>query len=80
MFVLAWTSGHIPPRTMYFIETVTGWGTVENVNDATRFKSADAAIKMWFSKLAWPDEDIYTSAIKSGRVRAERIDQGALLL
>lgn len=80
MFVLAWTSGHKPPRTMYFTETERGWCAGETIDQAKQFKTAAEAIATWRSKHAFPDNEIYQQAWKSGRIRTEQFDQGALLL
>jgi hypothetical protein len=80
MFVLAWTSGHRPPRTMYYRESKTGWGATEQIAEARRFRSEKACITKWRSKLAFPDEPHYVNAVRSGRVRAEPLTQPGLIL
>ena len=82
MWLLAWTSGHTPPRTMYHRGPHDGykWGATEDIGLAERFKSPAAAINRWRSYHCCPDEPIYQQALRSGRVRAEPVDQGALRL
>lgn len=81
VFVLAWTSGHIPPRTMFFMEIGKHWNATEKLSEATRFNTPDAAIDTYRTRCtAWPEYEPYVSAIKSGRVRAEHLDQGTLAL
>jgi len=82
MYLLAWTSGHSPPRTMYFRGPHDGylWGSTEDPVLAERFKSPAAAMKRWRSHHAWPDDPIYQQAIRSGLIRVERVDQGGLRL
>ena len=78
MFYLVWTSGHVPPRTMYYTETDSGWCAGDDANDAKRFRSAALALARW-RMLIYAD-DYYESCISSGCVRAEAVDQLSLCL
>lgn len=73
MFVLAWTSGHVPPRTMYYTEINGGWGAREDVTKAKLFKSQQQALDRWREIHAWPED--YEHCIKDGSVRSEAINQ-----
>jgi hypothetical protein len=81
-FVLAWSSGHQPPRTMYFMALDSGhWNATEKRDEATTFRNADEAIKTYKKRCtAWPDHEPYVSAIRSGAVRAEPVIQPSLCL
>lgn len=73
VFILAWTSGHTPPKTVYYHETDKGWGVTYDRNEAKQFKSAKAATDSWLYKHTWPEE--YVHCIKEGRVRAEIMNE-----
>ena len=63
------------------MEVGAHWNATEKLSEAKRFKTPDAAIKTYRTRCtAWPDYEPYVSAIKSGRVRAENLDQGALAI
>jgi hypothetical protein len=66
---------------MFFMEAGKYWNATEKLSEAKRFKTSDAAIKTYRTRCtAWPDDEPYVSAIKSGRVRAESLGQGALAI
>ena len=80
MFLLCWTSGHVPPRTMYYTETETGWSAGEDRTKAKQFSTVKQAVNRWRSLLNWPDDKHYVDAWNRGGIRVERADQIGLCL
>lgn len=71
-FVLAWSSGHTPPRTMYYRQGTYGWGATEAISEAHQFGSKKEALVRFLKLHAFPDE--YEHCIREGSVRAVAAD------
>lgn len=56
LYIVAWASGHQPPRTVFFEATENGWNGTYNREQATRFKTVRQARKVYDSKHRWPEE------------------------
>ena len=69
LYVVAWASGHQPPRVVYFRASGKGWGGTYEREQATRFKSARKARETYDSKHAFPEE--YAHCWESGAWRVE---------
>ena len=79
-YLCAWTSGHTPPRAVYYHELPGGrWGTTFDRAHAKRFRTPDQALLTYLSKHVKP-WDYLLRSIAAGRTRAERADQPELLL
>lgn len=68
-FVLAWSSGHEPPKAVYFRRTETAWCGTYDRAEATRFRTRSDALNQWRKVHAFPEE--HEHCIQKGRVRAE---------
>lgn len=68
-YLLAWTSGHKPPRTMYFKYVKNGWGCTEDRSKAAVFKSRDQAVRAWNVRHVNPEQ--YKDLWASGAIRVE---------
>lgn len=75
-WVLAWTSGHVPPRTMYYRATENGWGASKNPAEAYIFPSKKKALNRWREVHASPED--YERCITEGSTRAENLSQPEL--
>jgi len=53
-YIVAWTTGHTPPRVLYFRATDQGWNGTEDRAMATRFRSARQAKETYDSKHVFP--------------------------
>lgn len=73
MFVLCWTSGHEPPKTIYYQEHNGHWGTTLERDEATVFRSAEEALGHYMSLHTTPE--YYRRYIQSGAIRAEEAEQ-----
>lgn len=73
-FVLSWTSGGDDRRPLYMYDHGASWGCTERRSEATTYPTARAALNAWLEKLAYPDS-CYLDAIRTGEVRAERMEQ-----
>ena len=71
-FVLAWTSGHKPPKTLFRKASAYNAST-EDFNQAKRYTSKEAALEEWRGTLLFPEE--YERLISSGAVRAESVQE-----
>jgi hypothetical protein len=68
-YICAWSSGHEPPRPVYYQETETGWNCTYDRQQATRFNSTAEAWQAWKSRHVCPER--YAGAIQAGRIRVE---------
>lgn len=75
-YVLAWTTGFPGGPPAYLQELEKGWKSTLDVSEATRFLTASKALSAWLSKHQVPGD--YEPCIKTGEVRAERVDQREL--
>ena len=73
MFVLCWTSGHKPPRVMYYREYNNGWGTTEDRGEAKLFRTEKQALDHYLSLVSSPE--FYARYIRIGAIRAEEVTQ-----
>jgi len=68
-YVIAWASGHQPPRTVYFRGGKKTWGATYERDEAARFRTRTAARRMWESKHRFPEN--YHDEWQSGVLRVE---------
>ena len=69
LYIIAWASGHQPPRTVFFRITDTGWCGTYDRELATRFKTVKLAREAWDSKHIWPLD--FSRDWQSGCLRIE---------
>lgn len=77
-WLLSWSSGHKPPRQVYYARTQTGWCASYDRALAHRFPSRAAALGQWLRLHAYPPD--YEPFIRDGSVRAEADAQPELPL
>lgn len=74
MFVLAWSSGHEPPRPVYHRETEEGYNAATyDREDAKLFWSKQDALQRWLDMHRNPEQ--FEHCIVDGSVWAERLEQ-----
>ena len=73
-YICAWSSGHEPPRPVYFRKTETGWDCTYDRKEATQFDSINDAWLAWKKRHVCPER--YDSAIQAGRIRVEPAGAG----
>ena len=70
MYILCWTSGHQPPRTVYYRDIGRDWWcTTYDRREARVFASRRAALQRYLNLHRFPEH--YRDAINTGSVRAE---------
>jgi hypothetical protein len=56
LYIIAWKTGHNPPRVLYYYQTETGWGGTYKRTDAMVFTTPRLARKMYDSKHRFPED------------------------
>jgi hypothetical protein len=78
-FVIAWTSGHTPPKTLYLHQkSKDSWGCTEDRGLATRYRTAQTAWRAWREKHMDPEQ--YRNSVTSGQVRVEKAEEPELFV
>jgi hypothetical protein len=72
-FLLVWSSGHTPPKPVYYREYEKGWGATYERKEAKIFRTAKSALDCYLSHLTYPED--YVKYLESKEVRAEPINQ-----
>ena len=70
-YLLSWTSGHTPARTMYYTKNGTSCAAQEDREKATRFPSRKRAAQRWLDIHAYPED--YEKYLRDGSVRIEEL-------
>lgn len=77
-YVLGWSSGHVPPKTVYYCRDENGWGGGTYERDkAMVFRSRRAAENQWRQLSTFPED--YEHCLLEGSARAEHVTQPALI-
>lgn len=75
-YILAWSSGHKPPKPVYYRKLPVAWDTTYDRDEATVFSTRQEALDRWRGIHRFPED--YEHCIQEGIVRAEKLEAASI--